>query len=67
MNRANVPTRPNVDTDLASAKCAVIDDALIRFRVRALVSGAEVVDFLLDLRGVVDIEMQLELLQFQER
>ena len=60
MNRANTPTRENVDAELASAKYAVIDEALDRFRGRSLVSGPEIVDFLLDLRGVVDIEAQLE-------
>jgi hypothetical protein len=62
MSRANTPTQENVDADLVSAKYAVIDDALLRFRGRSLVSGAEIVDFLLDLRGVVDIEVQLETL-----
>jgi hypothetical protein len=34
---------------------------------RLLVSATAIVDFLLDLRGVVDIEMQFERLQLQER
>ncbi|HEY5076163.1 MAG TPA: hypothetical protein VIJ48_01545 [Acidimicrobiia bacterium] len=34
---------------------------------RLLVSGTEIVDFLLDRRGVIDIEMQFERLQLQER
>lgn len=38
---------------------AVIDDALMRFQGRSLVSGTEVVDFLLDLRGTVECEVQV--------
>jgi hypothetical protein len=59
MNRANT-NQENVDAEFASAKYALIDEALERFRGRSLVSGTEIVDFLLDLRGGVDIEGQLE-------
>jgi hypothetical protein len=41
---------------------AVIDDALIRFRNRNLLSGTEVVDFLLDLRLVIDREPRVDAL-----
>jgi hypothetical protein len=60
VNRANTPTQEIVDAEFASAKYALIDEALERFRGRSLVSGTEIVDFLLDLRGGVDIEGQLE-------
>ena len=39
--------------------CTAIDDALLRFRGRTLVSGSEVVDVLLDLRIAVDAERRL--------
>ncbi len=58
MNTANTRTQENGDSDVTAGKYAVIDEALIRFRGRSLVSGAEIVDFLLDLRGVVGIETQ---------
>ena len=45
--------------DMGPAVCAVIDDALLRFRGRTLISGSEVVDFLLDLRIAVDVEARL--------
>jgi hypothetical protein len=45
--------------DMESGVCAVIDDALLRFRGRTLISGSEVVDFLLDLRIAVDVEARL--------
>jgi hypothetical protein len=67
MHPAHTRFQETVDTEVASAKYAVIDDALVRFGGRSLVSGTEIVDFLLDRRGVVDIEMQFERLQLQER
>ena len=67
MHQADTRFQQIVDTEVASAKHAVIDDALVRFGGRSLVSGTEIVDFLLDLRGVVDIGMQFERLQLQER
>ena len=41
----------------------VIDDALLRMQGRSLLSGVEVVDFLLDLRSTVALELQLESLR----
>ncbi len=40
-----------------------IDDALARFRGRSLVSGAEIVDMLLDLRSTVALERHIEQLE----
>jgi hypothetical protein len=45
--------------DMESGVCAVIDDALLRLRGRTLISGSEVVNFLLDLRIAVDVEARL--------
>ncbi len=47
--------------DAQTELCAVIDDALVRFQGRSLVSGQEVVDFLLDLRTTVAMEAQVAL------
>ena len=45
--------------DTEPTLCAVIDDALVQFRGRTLVSSCEVVDFLPDVRMAVDVEMRL--------
>ena len=45
--------------DVEAAVCAVIDDALLEFRGRTLVSGSEVVDVLLDLRIAIEAEARL--------
>jgi len=39
---------------------SAIDDGLIRFGGRTLVTGTEVVDFLLDLRLVLDLETAVD-------
>jgi hypothetical protein len=46
-----IPMEPTV--------CAVIDDGLVRFCGRTLVSGTEAVDLPLDLRHAVDVETRL--------
>jgi len=50
--------RPEI-ADVQTEICAVIDDAIRRCRGRSLVSGQEVVDFLLDLRSTVEMEAQV--------
>jgi len=60
--RTDAPMSEHVDTgadenSATSLRYAVIDDALVRFRSRSLVSGAEVVDFLLDMRRAIDSEI----------
>ena len=50
---------PNEVVDLRREMCAVIDNALVQLQGRSLVSGPEVVDFLLDLRSTVEIEVQV--------
>jgi len=47
--------------DVRTEICAVIDDAILQCRGRSLVSGQEVVDFLLDLRTTVAMEAQVAL------
>ncbi len=49
----------NEPLELGACVCASIDEALTRFQGRTLVSGTEVVDFLLDLRLVIDAETRL--------
>jgi len=44
----------------APTMCSLIDDAIVHFQGRSLVSGNEVVDFLLDLRSAVDAAERLE-------
>jgi hypothetical protein len=63
----NVPDRETMHepqteiVDLRSEICAVIDSAIVSFQGRSLLSGPEVVDFLLDLRSTVEIELQVAL------
>jgi hypothetical protein len=49
--------------DVKPQALVVIDDALLRFRGRTLLSSAEVVDVLLDLRIAVDFETRLDALR----
>jgi hypothetical protein len=46
--------------DRASRLCDLIDAAVPKFRGRTLVSAAEVVDLLLDLRFAVELECSLD-------
>ncbi|MSO38753.1 MAG: hypothetical protein EXQ69_11000 [Acidimicrobiia bacterium] len=47
---------------------SMIDEALVRFGPRDLISGAEIVDFLLDLRlGILATDAELAALLDEER
>ena len=60
--RSEGPVTATENGPNAPELCALIDDALERFRGRTIVNGSEVVDFLLDLRLAVDFDARLEAL-----